>query len=61
MVYPYAILCYVLSALYQDVGDWLSGRALPSHGRGHWFESSIAHHILRELGISAGLYLFLVS
>jgi hypothetical protein len=24
-------------------GDWLSGRALPSHGRGHWFESSIAH------------------
>ena len=24
-------------------GDWLSGRALPSHGRGHWFKSSIAH------------------
>ena len=24
-------------------GDWLRGRALPSHGRGRWFESSIAH------------------
>ena len=24
-------------------GDWLSGRALPSHGRGHWFDPSIAH------------------
>lgn len=26
------------------MGDWLRGRALPSHGRGHWFETSIAHH-----------------
>ena len=25
------------------LGDWLSGRALRSHRRGHWFESSIAH------------------
>ena len=25
-------------------GVWLSGRALPSHGRGRWFESSHAHH-----------------
>jgi hypothetical protein len=25
------------------MGDWLSGRALPSHGRGHVFESRIAH------------------
>ena len=24
-------------------GDWLSGRALASHARGHWFEPSIAH------------------
>ena len=24
-------------------GDWRSGSALPSHGRGHWFEPSIAH------------------
>ena len=24
-------------------GDWLSGRALRSHRRGHWFEPSIAH------------------
>ena len=24
-------------------GGWLSGRALPSHGRGHWFEPSTAH------------------
>jgi hypothetical protein len=27
----------------RSAGDWLSGRALPSHGRGHWFEPSIAH------------------
>ncbi len=24
-------------------GDWLRGRALPSHGRGRWFKSNIAH------------------
>ena len=24
-------------------GDWRSGSALPSHGRGHWFDPSIAH------------------
>ncbi len=29
-------------------GDWLSGRALPSHGRGHWFEPSIAHEEAHE-------------
>src|SRR5699024_2621167 len=23
--------------------DWRSGSALPSHGRGHWFDPSIAH------------------
>ena len=26
------------------LGAWLSGRASPSHGGGHWFESSTAHH-----------------
>ena len=31
-------------------GDWLSGRALPSHGRGHWFEPSIAHELARAAG-----------
>ena len=31
---------------YQIIGLFLV-RALPSHGRGHWFESSIAHHPLR--------------
>lgn len=33
-------------------GDWLSGRAHPSHGWGRWFESSIAHHFgeLAQLG-----------
>ena len=25
------------------LGDWLRGRAPPSHGGGHWFKSSIAH------------------
>ena len=29
-------------------GDWLRGRAHPSHGWGRWFESSIAHHRFRE-------------
>lgn len=28
-------------------GGWLSGRALRSHRRGHWFESSTAHRLLR--------------
>ena len=27
-----------------SVRSWLSGRAPPSHGGGHWFESSTAHH-----------------
>ena len=26
------------------MGDWLRGRALPSHGRGRGFKSLIAHH-----------------
>ncbi len=29
-------------------GGWLSGRALPSHGRGHRFESCFAHHSMKE-------------
>ena len=28
-------------------GDWRRGSALPSHGRGHWFDPSIAHHVSR--------------
>lgn len=27
------------------MGDWLRGRAYPSHGWGHKFESCIAHHL----------------
>ncbi len=30
-------------------GDWRRGSALPSHGRGHWFDPSIAHHISRTV------------
>ena len=26
-------------------GDWRRGSALPSHGRGHWFDPSIAHQL----------------
>src|SRR5437879_8947852 len=26
------------------MGGYLSGRALLSHGRGHWFDPSTAHH-----------------
>ena len=28
-------------------GDWRRGSALPSHGRGHWFDPSIAHQVSR--------------
>src|SRR3954454_21543669 len=34
-------------------GDWLSGRALRSHRRGHWFEPSIAHRT-RSLPFAGG-------
>jgi SEC-C motif len=30
----------------RDQGDWLSGRAPRSHRGGHWFDPSIAHHVL---------------
>jgi hypothetical protein len=30
-------------------GDWLSGRALRSHRRGHWFDPSIAHPVQRPV------------
>ena len=30
-------------ACLDALGDWRSGSALPSHGRGHWFDPSIAH------------------
>ena len=36
------ILTYFLQE--KLVGDWLRGRALPSHGRGRGFKSRIAHH-----------------
>jgi len=38
-------------ARIHQMGDWLSGRALASHARGHWFEPSIAHHVddMREM------------
>ena len=32
---------------------WLSGRASPSHGGGHWFESSTAHHDRSETAQTA--------
>ena len=31
--------------LEQGWRDWRSGSALPSHGRGHWFDPSIAHGV----------------
>ena len=31
-------------------GDWRRGSALPSHGRGHWFDPSIAHGNLKRSG-----------
>src|SRR6185437_4659508 len=38
-------------------GDWLSGRALRSHRRGHWFDPSIAHAAQRPVP-NAGTGLF---
>ena len=32
-----------MNPLGRNMGGWLSGRALPSHGRGHRFESCSAH------------------
>ncbi len=32
-----------MNPLGKNMGGWLSGRALPSHGRGHRFESCSAH------------------
>ena len=37
-------------------GDWRRGSALPSHGRGHWFDPSIAHHSSRILAIRLFVY-----
>src|SRR6185437_10940713 len=38
-------------------GDWLSGRALRSHRRGHWFDPSIAHAGQRPVPFSGtGLF-----
>ena len=37
-------------------GDWRRGSALPSHGRGHWFDPSIAHHISRT--VRFGFFVF---
>jgi len=38
--------------VWQDwrAGDWRRGSALPSHGRGHWFDPSIAHKALSATG-----------
>ena len=33
----------VQQGMLVDQRDWRSGSALPSHGRGHWFDPSIAH------------------
>ena len=38
-------------------GDWRRGSALPSHGRGHWFDPSIAH---QQVGSNDPAFLFFV-
>ena len=42
-------------------GDWRRGSALPSHGRGHWFDPSIAHHASRILMDPASLHRRLIA
>ena len=42
LVAPPQVLVLVFSLL-KSTGDWLRGRAYPSHGWGHKFESCIAH------------------
>lgn len=43
------------SRLHLDRGDWRRGSALPRHGRGHWFDPSIAHHHLKACARGAGI------
>ena len=47
----------ILSA-EKHTGDWLRGRAYPSHGWGHKFESCIAHHRTLRSEQCSGLFVF---
>ena len=47
----------ILSA-EKHTGDWLRGRAYPSHGWGHKFESCIAHHRTLRPEQCSGLFIF---
>ena len=40
----------IINFAEKHTGDWLRGRAYPSHGWGHKFESCIAHHRNLRLG-----------
>ena len=42
----------------QSSGDWLRGRAHPSHGWGRRFKSCIAHHLLAETRLVISLVFF---
>ena len=46
----------LLFSLLKSTGDWLRGRAYPSHGWGHKFESCIAHHHIRKAPGHWGLF-----
>ena len=50
------LACVVVYSLLKSTGDWLRGRAYPSHGWGHKFESCIAHHHIRKAPGHWGLF-----
>ena len=45
-----------MNSAVRQMGDWLRGRAYPSHGWGHKFESCIAHHRKDEAAGNSGLF-----
>ena len=47
-----------MNSAVRQMGDWLRGRAYPSHGWGHKFESCIAHHRKDEAAGNSGLFSF---
>ena len=50
--------CVTINSAERQMGDWLRGRAYPSHGWGHKFESCIAHHRILRPRFYFGLFLF---
>ena len=44
-------------ALKRSMDAWLSGRASPSHGGGHWFKSSSVHQTFKKAVLRTAFFL----